>query len=202
MSNGLDLGIGGASNSGVRLRHVGRIDTIVSVSRILVVTGASGAGKTATVRALDARAVSGVRCFYFDSIGVPTAEVMERDYGSGEQWQAAASAAWLARLGALPRDIRLAVLDAQTRPSFVFDAAARAAPRTVSVVLLDCSSNLRAAQPQLANAQMDHWAAYLRGQADALGLTVIDMSILTITEAAEKLEQVVRGLIDPDAPAA
>jgi len=209
VSDGLDLGIGGASNSGVRLRHVGRIDTIVSVSRILVVTGASGAGKTATVRALDARAVSGVRCFYFDSIGVPTAEVMERDYGSGEQWQAAATAAWLARLGALPRDIRLAVLDAQTRPSFVFDAAARAAPRTVSVVLLDCSSNLRAArlhgprqQPQLANAQMDHWAAYLRGQADALGLTVIDMSILTITEAAEKLEQVVRGLIDPDAPAA
>jgi type II secretory pathway predicted ATPase ExeA len=53
----------------------------VSVLHILVVTGASGAGKTATVRALDARGIPGVRCFYFDSIGVPTAEVMERDYG-------------------------------------------------------------------------------------------------------------------------
>ncbi len=81
------------------------------VARILVVTGASGAGKTAAVRALDARAVPGVRCFYFDSIGVPTADVMERDYGGGEQWQASATAEWLARLGNLPEDVRVAVLE-------------------------------------------------------------------------------------------
>src|ERR1700704_4042931 len=116
-----------------------------SLARILVITGASGAGKTATVQALETRAVTGVRCFYFDSIGVPTAEVMERDHGGAEQWQAAATGEWLARLSSLPKDVRVAVLDGQTRPSFVFDAAARAVPGTVHVVLLDCSSDVRAA---------------------------------------------------------
>ena len=45
---------------------------------VLVVTGASGAGKTTLVRALAGREFSGVRCYYFDSIGVPSAELMER----------------------------------------------------------------------------------------------------------------------------
>jgi hypothetical protein len=169
---------------------------------ILVVTGASGAGKTAAVQALDARAIPGVQCFHFDSIGVPTAEVMERDHGGGEQWQATATAEWLARLGGLPESVRVAVLDGQTRPSFVFGAAARTAPRTAHVVLLDCSSDVRAArlrgvrqQPELASVRMDQWAAYLRGQADVLGLTVIDTSLLTVAEAADRLEEIVRRLI-------
>jgi hypothetical protein len=180
----------------------------VSVLQILVVTGASGAGKTATVQALDSRGVPGVRCFYFDSIGVPTAAVMERDYGGGEQWQALATAEWLARLGSLPETVRCAVLEGQTRPSFVFGAAARAAPRAVHAVLLDCAPDVRAArlcgprqQPELATARMDHWAAYLRGQADALDLAVIDTTNLTVAEAAEQLEHHVHELIGSD-PAA
>jgi hypothetical protein len=169
---------------------------------ILVVTGASGAGKTAAVRELDERAIPGVRCFYFDSIGVPTADVMERDYGGGEQWQASATADWLQRLGNLSDDVHVAVLDGQTRPSFVFGGEARAASRTVSVVLLDCSSEVRAArlhgprrQPELANSRMDQWAAYLRGQADALDLAVIDTSLLTVSESADQLEAIVRRTI-------
>ena len=154
---------------------------------MLVVTGASGAGKTATVRALDARRIPGIRCFYFDSIGVPTPEVMDRDYGGPERWQASATGKWLTRLGGLPNEIRVAILDGQTRPSFVFDAAAQAAPRRVHVALLDCSSDVRRErmrgprqQPELADARMDQWAAYLRGQADALHLVVIDTSALTV----------------------
>jgi len=177
--------------------------------RILVVTGASGAGKTATVQALDARCIPGVRCFYFDSIGVPTAEVMERDYGGAEQWQASATGEWLTQLGRLAADIRVAVLDGQMRPSFAFGAAARARPREVHVALLDCSSAVRGArlrgsrqQPEFADARMDQWAAYLRGQADAFNLVVIDTTRLSVEEAANQLEEVVRHLIEPDSPTA
>jgi len=139
---------------------------------------------------------------------VPTAEVLERDYGGGEQWQASATAEWLARLGCLPKEVRVAVLDGQTRPSFVLGAATRAEPRTVHVVLRDCSSHVRAArlrgprqQPELANDRMDQSAASLRGQADALGLAVINTSLLTVTEAAEQLEEIVWRLLESDAPA-
>src|SRR5262245_34469603 len=50
------------------------IVSAMSTPGILVVTGASGSGKTATVRALEARALPGVRCYYFDAVGVPAAE--------------------------------------------------------------------------------------------------------------------------------
>jgi RNase adaptor protein for sRNA GlmZ degradation len=169
---------------------------------ILVVTGASGAGKTTAVEALNARHVPGTRCFFFDSIGIPSIEVMERDFGGGEQWQAFATAEWLSRLSALPEDVRVAVLDGQTRPSFVFDAAASAPRRSVHVVLLDCSPDVRTMrltgarrQPELASERMNNWAAYLRGQADALHLDVIDTTSLTVTEVAARLETLVRRLI-------
>jgi len=173
----------------------------MSDRHILVITGASGAGKTTAVNALDARNVPGVRCFFFDSIGVPGVEVMERDFGSGEQWQAFATGDWIARLGALPDEVCVAVLDGQTRPSFVFAAAGRAARRQVHVVLLDCSPEIRASrlagarqQPELASERMNNWAAYLRGQADALRLDVIDTSSLTVDEVADRLEVLVRRL--------
>jgi broad-specificity NMP kinase len=184
-------------------------EPIVAVARILVVTGTSGAGKTATVRALEKRGILGVRCFYFDAIGVPTAEVMEREHGGGEKWQATATTEWLARLNDLSEDVRVAVLDGQTRPSFVFSAAARVAPGKAHVVLLDCASDVRAArlqgprqQPELVDVRADQWAAYLRGQADALDLTVIDTTLLTVAAAAEQLEKIVRRLMEPDASGA
>ena len=133
---------------------------------ILVVTGASGAGKTSTVQALDARGLPGVRCFHFDSAGVPAIEIMERNHGSGEQWQAAMTNDWLARLAALGDDVRVAVLDAQTRPSTVFAAPGAGAGWRAHVILFDCAADVRAArlrgprgQPELDNARMDQWAA-------------------------------------------
>jgi hypothetical protein len=166
---------------------------------ILVVTGASGAGKTAAVRAIEARALAGVRCFYFDSIGVPSAEVMQRDFGGGDKWQSHATAQWLSRLDGLSIDVRVAVLDGQTRPHVVFDAAGGSSATDVHVALLDCSPETRGdrlrgprGQPELANDRMNSWAAYLRGQADALRLPVIDTTALTVDEVADELEALIR----------
>jgi len=168
---------------------------------IVVVTGASGAGKTAAVSALEKRALPGVACFYFDSIGVPTPEAMERDHGGGERWQAQATNAWLARLATLGNGIRVAVLDAQTRPSSVFAAPGAGTSWRARVVLFDCSPEVRTArlhgprgQPELATPSMDSWAAYLRGQADALGSPIVDTTELTIEEATDRLEAIVQSL--------
>ena len=161
---------------------------------ILVVTGASGSGKTAAVHTLDARALPGVRCYYFDTIGVPSREEMERDFGGGENWQALTTERWLERLAADPDRAEVYVLDGQTRPSFVSWAAGRIAVEIVHIVLLDCAPSVRnrrlielRRQPELANPDMDCWAAYLRGQADALDLPVIDTTSLEIDAVADAL---------------
>jgi len=166
----------------------------VRIPGILVVTGASGSGKTTTVRALEARALSGVHCYYFDAVGVPRADVLERDLGSPEGWQAMTTRAWLDRLAADPDSADVYVLDGQTRPSFVRRAVERVHTAIVRIVLLDCAAPTRQArlagprgQPELSNPRMDGWAAYLRGQADALELPVIDTTNLAIDGAVDEL---------------
>ena len=168
----------------------------------VVVTGASGAGKTAAVGVLATRRIAGMECFHFDSIGVPTPEEMARDHGGGEQWQASATRVWLERLDRLPPDVEVAVLDAQTRPSFVFDAARITTRRTTHMILLDCDPAIRSDrlrgprnQPELANPRMDTWAAYLRGQADALRLPVIDTTSLTVDEVADAISALIHEFV-------
>ncbi len=159
---------------------------------ILVVTGASGSGKTATVQALEVRALSAVRCYYFDSVGVPSAE--SRGPGGPEGWQAVTTKEWIRRLAADPDGAEVYVLDGQTRPSFVRSAAEVIHGAHVRIVLLECAPAVRHArligprgQPELSNPQMDSWAAYLRGQADAFNLPAIDTTNLGIDAAVDAL---------------
>jgi hypothetical protein len=166
---------------------------------ILVVTGASGVGKTTAVRMLEARSLPGVRCFYFDSIGVPTPEEMQREHGGGEQWQAWATRRWLLELDRLDPAVRVAVLDGQTRPSYVA-AAATTIGRRLHTVLLDCDRGERDRrlrndrhQPELATNDMAAWAAYLRGQADALALPVVDTTRLSPHAVADRLADMIGG---------
>lgn len=170
---------------------------------ILVVTGASGVGKTAAVRALDELGLPGVRCFYFDSIGVPTLEAMHHEHGGAEQWQARATQQWLSKLDQLAPTVRVAVLDGQTRHSYIA-AAAKTLVRSVHTVLLDCERRERErrlqvgrGQPELITNEMNAWAAYLRGQADALQLRVIDTSQLAPASVADLLAEALGRLLAP-----
>jgi len=152
--------------------------------RIVVVTGASGAGKTTVVTRIAARHIAGVTCAFFDSVGVPPPDQMPFD------WQDKTTIEWIRRLAREPADI--AVLDGQTRPTFALRAFTEIGVRG-SVVLIDCVRDVRTVrlgargQPELATDDMHAWAAYLRGQADALGLPVIDTSDLGIEQATDAL---------------
>lgn len=153
-------------------------------SRIVIVTGASGAGKTTVVTRLAERNLAGVTCAFFDSVGVPPPDKMPPD------WQEKATNEWIQRLARAPADV--AVLDGQTRPTFALRAFAEAGVRG-SVVVIHCAREVRKSrlvargQPELATDDMHAWAAYLCGQADALGFPVIDTSGLDIEQATDAL---------------
>jgi len=148
---------------------------------ILVVTGASGAGKSTLVRGLEALVLPGVGCYEFDTIDIPSAAEIATRFGSGEAFQAWALDEWVRCLAQNEDRVAVAVLDAQVRPRAALDTLARHGVARGSVVLVDCEYAERNArlrgprgQPELATAQMDGWAAYLRGQADALNVPVVD----------------------------
>ena len=70
------------------------------------------------------------------------------------------------------------------------------------IVLVDCEPMKRnqrvhmdRSQSELANPRMDCWAAYLRGQADALKLSIIDTSDDSIDKSLVELELLVRNLL-------
>ena len=160
---------------------------------ILFVIGASGVGKTTAVETLAERGLADVACFHFDSIGVPTLEEMSRAFGSTERWQEATTHEWIARLKG--RSERFLILEGQTRPSFIL-AGLAGTRDTAGIVLLDCTPAVRSQrlrserqQPELDTSQMNQWAAYLRGQADALHLPVIDTTLLTANHVADELHE-------------
>lgn len=163
---------------------------------VLFVIGASGAGKTAAVEALRSRHVPGVQCYFFDSVGVPSAAEMNREWGSGERWQEDMTKRWIERLATNADNCEVAVLEGQTRPSFIEPHVARTGIRHARILLLDCTPAVRLerlrdlrAQPELASDRMDAWAVYLRGQADALGLRVLDTSSIAIQTTADALAE-------------
>ncbi|TFG52840.1 MAG: hypothetical protein E4H37_04860 [Gemmatimonadales bacterium] len=173
----------------------------MSAPGLLFVLGASAAGKTTAVQGLAACQLAGVRCHHFDSVGVPSATEMRRTHGSVENWQGVTTRRWVERLSEDPEGAEVYVLEGQTRPSFVLPALEAMGVRVAEIVLLDCTPEVRRArlmdsrlQPELATEQMDKWAAYLRGQADALGLQVIDTSDIDTTTAVNRLIAVVETL--------
>ena len=100
-------------------------------------------------------------------------------------------------------NIELAVLDTQIRPHRALEVLNQTSIVCTQIVLVDCDPlkrnerlHMDRGQPELANPQMDCWAAYLRGQADALNLSIIDTSSNPIDKSLNELELLVRNLLN------
>jgi len=171
---------------------------------VLVVTGASGVGKTTLVDAIQSRALAGVRCYHFDSVGVPSVGRMLAEFGSPQAWQVAMTHRWIATLAANADQVRLAILEGQVRPDVVREAFVSSGIERGGIVLVDCAPEVRAARLRGASPeseriapQMNTWAAYLRGQADALQLPVLDSTGLSVGEAADQVAAQALALLGP-----
>jgi dephospho-CoA kinase len=160
--------------------------------RLLILTGASGAGKTTIVSRL--RRLSDACFLHFDAIGVPSAEDMTREHGSPQAWQRAKAREWLLRI----RDEHLphspVVFEGQVRIRYLQEAIAEFGIQGVRIVLVDCDDHARKSrlinernQPELANQQMMDWAQFLRREAHAWNVSILDTTALTVTESVEIL---------------
>ena len=158
------------------------------------VIGASGSGKTAA--AYELGRTTSARVFYFDSVGVPSEQERVAKWGSGCGWQRAMTIDWVRRirpeLATAP-----AVLDGQTRPSFIVEACELNRVTSYRIMLITCSDAVRRArllqrgQPELANDQMTEWARYLVAETRRIGGTIIDNNDLSIEQTAPALARII-----------
>ena len=164
---------------------------------ILVLTGASGAGKTTLTLKLNELEIPGVKGFNCDRVNIESDGM-----AASTDRQADILRYWISHLSRPETGIELAVLDTQIRPHRALEVLSQAAISDAQIVLVDCDPEKRnerlhmdRGQPELANARMDCWAAYLRGQADALRLSIIDTSDDSIDKSLVELESLVRDLL-------
>ena len=162
---------------------------------ILVLTGASGAGKTTLALKLNELEIPGVKGINCDRVRVESNE-------SSDQ-QSEILRYWISHLRQAETGIELAVLDTQIRPHRALEVLSQTGIQHAQIVLVDCDPAKRNErlhvdrdQPELASARMDCWAAYLRGQADALNLSIIDTSDDSIEQSLVQLELLVRDLLN------
>jgi hypothetical protein len=104
----------------------------------IVLTGASGSGKTAIAETIASRYGEYVDVYHFDRIAIPPPEEMIAKYGSGEAWQRAKTHEWMAKIAANHRSPRDVLFEGQMRCTFVLEAAAAAGITKFALILADC----------------------------------------------------------------
>jgi energy-coupling factor transporter ATP-binding protein EcfA2 len=157
------------------------------------ITGSSGSGKTTLLKGINKTIYPNLQIYYSDEFGVPSTEEMTINFGNPEQWQAHNIHQLIMKTDHLTEE-NLAVFDIQARPTVIFDEANRAGVYPIHITLIECSHEERRkrliefrTQPELDSLDMYAWASYLRGQADALKLEIIDTTNQSVEDSIKEL---------------
>ena len=160
---------------------------------LVILTGASGAGKTSIAKEIEKD--SRVLCLFFDSIGVPAIEEMIAKHGSPENWQRWATIEWMRQIQSYESSKPI-LFEGQARIAFLTEALSLHPVENSSVVLVDCDDLTRTKrlsrdrkQPELATEQMMNWAAFLRREAQAAKITIVDTSTQSLGESVDQIKE-------------
>ena len=170
---------------------------------LVIMTGASGSGKTAIARVIEQDHPS-ITVFRFDTIGVPAAEVMAT-FGTGHQtggaWQRAMTLKWFERITRALTAGRTVLFEGQMRISFIQEALTIFAIKNARVLCVECDDVTRThrlthdrLQPDLANESMMGWSRYLHEETIKAGFEILDTTNLSL---ADSVDVVLRILEEP-----
>ena len=158
----------------------------------VILTGASGSGKTAIAKTIEERHPS-IAVLRFDTIGVPSAEVMAT-FGSGHQpggaWQRAMTFKWLERIAPVLAGGKTVLFEGQMRIAFIREALTALKIENARIVCVECDDSTRTRrltlhrlQPELANKSMMGWSRYLHHEALEAGYEILDTTNLSLSDS-------------------
>ena len=160
---------------------------------LVIMTGASGSGKTAIAEAVEAKDDPSITVFRFDTIGVPSADVMATfgtDYQPGGAWMRAMTLKWFERIAPLLNEGKRVLFEGQMRIAFIQEALAVFAIENACVLCVECDVSTRTRrltqdrlQPELANERMFNWSRYLRQEAAEAGYEILDTTNLPLADS-------------------
>jgi predicted kinase len=164
--------------------------------KLVILTGASGSGKTAIAREIDTSHPE-IAVFRFDTIGVPSAEIMTT-YGNGYQpggaWQRAMTLEWLERIASVLKSGQRVLFEGQMRVAFVQEALDAQGITGARIICVECDDATRTArltqerlQPELANESMMGWSRYLHQETITAGYEILDTTALSLTESIQQV---------------
>jgi dephospho-CoA kinase len=157
-------------------------------------TGASGSGKTAIARAIE-QDHPAITVFRFDTIGVPSAEVMAT-FGTGHQpggaWQRAMTLKWFERIARALTAGRTVLFEGQMRIAFIQEALTVFEIKNSRVLCVECDDVTRTQrlthdrlQPDLANESMMGWSRYLHEETIKTGYDILDTTNLSLADSVD-----------------
>jgi energy-coupling factor transporter ATP-binding protein EcfA2 len=163
---------------------------------LVLLTGASGSGKTTIARCLEARGLPNLQVLFFDSVGVPSRQEMIKQYGTGHQpggaWLRVTTIQWMKRIRSILDAGVSVVFEGQMRIAFIQEGLIAAGIGQSHLILLDCADGDRVrrltadrGQPELASAEMLNWARYLRNESLQYGIQILDTSSIPLTESVQ-----------------
>ncbi len=166
--------------------------------QIVLITGASGSGKTTVLKTLEKMLpAEQIATYYFDSLGVPSLEEMIAEYGSPEQWQKATTEIWIEKL-ALINEPKLLILEGSFNPEFAVNALQNLGLTDYHLFCLHAERDVREhrlihdrQQPELANQDMENFAQFLRRKTLELGGHIIKSPAIDSGFSAQQILNIV-----------
>lgn len=170
------------------------------MKKFVFITGASGAGKTTLTKKLENELDSNDWIVnYFDSIGVPSVDVMVNEFGSCEKWQEWATHSWIEKLATLSENKNV-ILEGQFNPKFAIDALEKLNILNYVFICVHSNRAIREKrlienrnQPELVNEDMDNWAEFLKKKTLEIGGEIIDTSDSDLYKSVNEVKNIIQN---------
>lgn len=159
---------------------------------LVIMTGASGSGKTAIAKTIEEKYPS-ITVLRFDTIGVPSAEVMATfgsDHMPGGAWQRAMTFRWFEKVAPMLAEGKTVLFEGQMRIAFIREALTASKIENARILCVECDDSIRVRrltrdrlQPELANESMMGWSRYLHKEALEAGYEILDTTNLSLSDS-------------------